>query len=99
MIQDYYVQASADIEGYKQTREIYKKQFWLHSKSMDHERRKQIKSLFMKIDRLRNHIALWLKHLVSNKPSNYDEYMQLIERGKAEIDSSFKQLDQALHRA
>ena len=53
----------------------------------------------MKIDRLRNHLKLWLKHLVSKKPSNYDSYMQLIERGKTEINQSFKQLDQALYRA
>ncbi len=95
----YIVDLASDITDLKKTREAYKRQFWLQSKSMDHHQRKLVKKLFMKIDRLRNHLKLWLKHLVSHKPSNYDSYVQLIERGRSEIRNSFKQLDQALYRA
>lgn len=98
MREDYLHQISSEIEGYQKTREAYKKQFWLRSKELSHEQRKLIKKLFMKIDRLRNHLKLWLKHLVSRRPSSYDNYLQLIDRGRDEIKSSFKQLDQALYR-
>lgn len=99
MDENFIYNVSSEIDSYQKTREAYKKQFWLRSKDLDHAQRKLIKKLFMKIDRLRNHLKLWLKHLVSKKPSNYDSYMQLIERGKTEINHSFKQLDQVLYRA
>lgn len=99
MGEDFIHQVSSEIDSYQKTREAYKKQFWLRSRELDHEQRKLIKKLFMKIDRLRNHLKLWLKHLVSRKPSNYDSYIQLIDRGRTEINNSFKQLDQALYRA
>lgn len=98
MSEDFICKVSSDIHNYQKIREAYKKQFWLRSRDLDHQRRKAIKKLFMKIDRLRNHLKLWLKHLVVKKPSNYSSYMQLIERGKTEINNSFKQLDQALYR-
>lgn len=90
---------SNEIDNYHKTREAYKKQFLLRSQNFNHEQRKMINKLFMKIDRLRNHVKLWLKHLVSKKPANYDSYVQLIDRGRAEINKSFKQLDQALYQA
>lgn len=99
MGEDFIHQVSSEIDSYQKTREAYKKQFWLRSRELDHEQRKLIKKLFMKIDRLRNHLKLWLKHLVSRKPSNYDSYIQLIDRGRTEINNSFKQLDQALYPA
>lgn len=99
MGEDFVYKVSSEIDSYQKTRDAYKKQFWLRSKNMDHEQRKLIKKLFMKIDRLRNHLKLWLKHLVSKRPSNYDSYIQLIDRGRAEINNSFKQLDQVLYRA
>lgn len=89
---------ASEIANLKETREVYKKHFWIKSNSMDKEQQKTVKKLFMKIDRLRNHLTLWLKHLVTNKPSNYDSYMQLIQRGKLEVQNSFKQLDQVMQK-
>lgn len=66
---------------------------------MGHTQRKTVKKLFEKIDRLRNHLKLWLAYLVSRKPFNSDSYVQLIERGKVELDKTFKQLDKTLYPA
>lgn len=98
MAKDFIYEVSSEIDRYQKTREFFKKQFWLQSKNLDAEQRKLIKKLFTKIDRLRNHLKLWLRHLVSNKPSNHESYVALIERGKSEINTSFKQLDEALYR-
>lgn len=97
MDQDFITKTASEIAELKQLRETYSKRFWIHSKSMNQEKRKHIKKLFRKIDRLRNHLMLWLKHLVSKKPSDYDNYVGLINKGKAEIQTSFKQLDEALY--
>lgn len=89
-------QLSNEIANLKETREMYKKRFWIKSSSMDKQQQRKVKKLFVKIDRLRNHLTLWLKHLVTNKPSNYDSYIELINRGRREVKSSFRQLDKAL---
>jgi uncharacterized protein Yka (UPF0111/DUF47 family) len=99
MSEEFVYKMSDKIVSYQATRDAYKKQFWLRSKDISPAERKSIKKLFMKIDRLRNHLKLWLKHLVSKKPSNYNSYIQLIERGSFEITQSLYQLDKALHKA
>jgi len=98
MAKDYIVRTAGEIAELKQARELYKKRFWIHSRSMDKQKRKSITKLFVKIDRLRNHLKLWLKQLANNKPSNHDSYVKLIERGKNEIDYSFRQLDKELNQ-
>lgn len=96
MGEDYIAKTTHEISQLKNTREAYKKRFWIKSKRITPEKKKSIKKLFMKIDRLRNHLKLWLKHLVNNKPTNYYSYVQLINRSKNEINTSFKQLDKML---
>lgn len=98
MARDFIYKITTEIDRFQKTREFFKKQFWLRSKNLDAEETKKIKKLFTKIDRLRNHLKLWLRHLVSNKPANRENYVTLIERGKTEINTSFKQLDKALYR-
>jgi len=99
MSKDYFSGVAGDIAEFKAARESYKKQYWLRSRDMPHEKRKRIKKLFMKIDRLRNHMILWLKQMVNKQPSNYESYVTLIERGKEEIQSSFQQLDKVMYDA
>ncbi len=98
MNQEYLLQTNEEIISIKQTRDAYKKQFWLRAKSLDATERKTIKKLFAKIDRLRNHLSLWLKQLMNGKHVSHDNYQQLIERGKTEIQQSFVLLDQALYK-
>ncbi len=89
---------SDEISSFKKTRELYKKRFWIGSRAMDYEQRRLVRKLFMKIDRLRNHLKLWLRLLISNKASNRDNYVQLINKGKIEIQNSFKQLDRIMQK-
>ena len=98
MSNNFIYEATEDIRRYKQTRDAYKKQYWLRSNSLDAKQRKTAKKLFMKIDRLRNHIKFWLKHLVNKRPTNSDSYFVLISRGRAEIQNSLEQLDHVLYQ-
>jgi len=88
-----------DLDRFKILRDSYKKIFWIKSKSMDPGLRKQIHKQFAKIDRLRNHLTLWLKHMLNKKPSNSGSYEQLIVRGKTEIRRILRQLDKTLSHA
>lgn len=99
MNKDYITDVSGEIESLTKTKEFYKKQYWQKSRSLDTKKRIITKKLFLKVDRLNSHLKLWLKHLVQNKPSNKDSYITLIERGKSEMNSSFKQLNKILYEA
>lgn len=77
-------------------RHQYKKQYWISSPKIGYRRRKKIKKLFTKVDRLRNHIKLWLKQIVKNKPTNYDSFKNHIEKAKGEAKTSLKILGKVL---
>ena len=96
---DYLLYTATEISKFKQTRDAYKKQYWIRSKFISGQKRKIIQKTFKKVDRIRNHLKLWLTHMAKNRPSNQDSYIKLIERGRKEIQDSFKQLDRALYGA
>lgn len=97
MDKKYIEQVSEELEELNRTRDHYRKYFWINSKKMSHQRRQQVKKLFMKIDRLRNHLKLWLKQVIGKKPINPGTYYFLIERSKQEAKESLKQLDKTIH--
>lgn len=90
---------SQEIEQFKQARDTYRKRFWLHAPKLGHKRRKEAKKLFSQIDRLRNHLTLWLLRLGKKQPAQKENELKLIDRAMQQIRQGFQKLDNVLHHA
>lgn len=96
MDKHYITRVAEDIDTFGFARESYRKRFLLASASMCNTQRKKAQKLFAAIDRQRNRIKFSLRALASNRRKPAEEQMRVIEKGRADIQMRFQQLDNVL---